>query len=59
MTIDDVIKIKETMSLETVGMSVSELHSFYSQGAKEIQEKIDGVRAKNSAKCRENITFSQ
>jgi len=47
MTVDEVRAIKEKMSLETAGMSVSELHSFYSNGATEIQRKIDAIRAGN------------
>ena len=47
MTIDEVITIKENMSLQTVGMSVSEKTTFYSAGAKEVQKKIDEIREKN------------
>ena len=47
MTIDEVITIKENMSLQTVGMSVSEKITFYSAGAKEVQKKIDEIRENN------------
>ena len=49
MTIDEVITIKENMSLQTVGMSVSEKTTFYSTGAKEVQKKIDEIRERNKA----------
>jgi hypothetical protein len=47
MTIEEVIKIKEKMSLETAGMSVNELHAYYSTGAAKIQKMIDLQRTGN------------
>jgi len=44
MTVDEVRHIKEKISLETAGMSVSELNSYYAVGAGEIQKKIDAIR---------------
>ena len=54
MTIDEVRDIKEAMSLETIGMSVSELHSYYSKGAKEIQRMVDEPCARSDAGERES-----
>ena len=50
MTMEEVRKIKETMSLETVGMSVGELHTYYSKGANEIKKRVDEKRAGNGVK---------
>jgi len=44
MTVDEVRSIKEKKSLETAGMSVSELNSYYAVGASEIQKKVDAIR---------------
>jgi len=44
MTVDEIRGIKEKMSLETAGFSVSELNVYYSAGAREMQEKIDAAR---------------
>jgi len=57
MTVDEVRSIKERKSLETIGMSVSELNSYYSLGAIEVQKKIDEVRKSNSEiDCSASIT---
>jgi hypothetical protein len=52
MNIDEVRAIKEKMSLETAGMSVSELHSYYSKGAAGIQKRIDALRAEGKPEKR-------
>ena len=49
MTVDEVIEIKQAMSLETANMSVSEMQSYYSQGAQAIQRRIDEIRAGTDA----------
>ena len=48
MTVDEVRAIRERKSLETTGMSVSELNSYFSVGAKEMQKKIDEARKRNA-----------
>ena len=48
MTVDEVRAIRERLSLETAGMSVSELNLHISAGAKEMQKKIDEARKRNS-----------
>ena len=45
---DEIRAIKERKSLETVGMSVSELNAYYSKGAGEMQKRIDAIRKKQS-----------
>ena len=47
MTVEEVRTIKETMSLETIGMSVGELHTYYSKGADEIKKRVEEKRAGN------------
>lgn len=56
MTVDEVREIKEAMSLETADMSVGELHTYYSKGAKEIQRRIEELRGGTDAEMRADTT---
>ena len=53
MTVDEVRAIREKKSLETVGMSVSELNAYYSKGANEMQKRIDAIRKKREDESRQ------
>ena len=53
MTVDEVRAIREKKSLETVGMSVSELNAYYSKGANEVQKRIDEIRKKREGESRQ------
>ena len=45
MTAEEMIAIKHKISLEAVGMTVEERRILYSNGAAEVQKKIDALRA--------------
>ena len=48
MTVKEVREIRERQSLETIGMTVEELNTYYGKGAAEIQKRIDALRAENT-----------
>jgi len=47
MTMTEVREIKERISLETANLKGKELHDYYSQKAKEMQDKINKSRDPN------------
>ena len=44
MTAEEMIAIKHEISLEAAGMTVEERRILYSNGAAEVQKKIDALR---------------
>jgi pyruvate dehydrogenase complex dehydrogenase (E1) component len=44
MTLDEVRKIREEMSLETAGMTADELHDYCSEGATKAEQYISEIR---------------
>ena len=48
MTVKEVREIRERQSLETIGMTVEELNTYYGKGAAEIQKRIDALRSESA-----------
>ena len=56
MTVDEVRAIREKKSLETVGMSVSELNAYYSKGATKAQQMIDEIRKQREGESKRVVS---
>jgi len=44
MTVDEVRSIRETISLETIGMTAEELHTYFSKSTARIEQRIAEIR---------------
>ena len=49
MTADEMIAIKHQISLEAAEMTVEERRAFYSEGAAEVQKRVDALRAEKES----------
>jgi len=58
MTMIEVREIKERISLETANLKGKELHDYYSQKAKEMQDKINKPRDPNYIRKSASVTTS-
>jgi len=47
MTIEEMIKIKQAISLETARMTLEQKRAYYSRGAAELQSKLDDLKTKS------------
>ena len=47
MTVEEVVAIKEKMSLETIGMSTNQLHNYHAEGAIAMHKIINEIRAEH------------
>ena len=46
MTVDEIRKIRESISLEIKGMNPEELRAYYAEGAEDIERRIAEIRKK-------------